>query len=114
MTAEPPIINSYQATATIDGWVQVDYNISLGSLESSPDVQSGVIKQSGNDGISMNPPEAIEHNVPQGTGRRGFDPFNSTVGISDFVEKSALWNDETISENSGWGSLFKTLCASFF
>ena len=70
-------------------------------------MQRGGIGKSGNESIGMNPPVTIGGNGPQGTGRKGFNIFDSIVDISDFSNRSALWHDKAISEYSVRGRLFK-------
>ena len=63
-TNNPPVIHSNQATATIGRWVRGDWNISLVSMESHPEVQIGRIGQSSNDSIGMNLLVTIGGNLP--------------------------------------------------
>ena len=77
-------------------------------MKSSPDVLKGVIGQSGNDSIVMNPPGSIGDKCQQGSGKRGFDIFNSGMGMSDSDNRIASWHDEMINENSGYDRVFKT------
>ena len=107
-TTEPPAVHSNQATNTFSIWGKGKRNVSLGSMESSPDVLKGVIGQSGNDGIVMNPPGTIGGKCQQGSGKRGFDIFNSGMGISDSENRIVSWHDEMISENYGCDRVFKT------
>ena len=114
-TTEPYIIHSKQFTNTIYGWVQGYSNVSLGSLDSSPDVRKGVIGWSGNssDVTGMKPPGPIGGNIQQGYWKSSFDIFNqgsmldSMSGISDFSNRRSPWHDEILSENSGCEIFFQ-------
>ena len=68
--SEAPGIHSNHVIATVAIRAHGNQNVSLGSLDSHPEVLRGVIGQSCNDGIGMNPPGTIGGNLPQGT-RRG-------------------------------------------
>ena len=55
----------------------------------------------------MNPPGTIGGNCPNYTGPVSFGISNSLRGMSYFFNRSALWYDAAISENTGSGKLFK-------
>ena len=105
--SEPPIIKYNQATANISRWGHGDWNVSFISMESSPGLQWGGIRWSGNESIRMNAHGTIGGNSPQGTRWGGFNIFNYVVGISDLSTTGALWHGKAISENTGYDSLFK-------
>ena len=107
MRTGPPVIHYEQATATVSRWRHGDWNISLRSLESSPDIRKGGIHRSDNEGIGMNPLGTIGGNLPNCNGRGGFGIFNSFTGIPDFTNRSVPWHGAMIGENSGCDSLFK-------
>ena len=54
----------------------------------------------------MNPPGTIGGNVPQDTTQRGFDIFDSIMGIYNFYNRREPWQDEVIRGNVGCNSLF--------
>ena len=58
-TTEPPVVCSGHVNAVIVIWGYGDRIFSFGSLDSFPEVQREGIRWSGNDGVSMNPPETI-------------------------------------------------------
>ena len=104
---ETPTIHYHKSTTTIYGWVRVDQNISLVSLESSTDVRRRGIGKIGDGGIKINPPGTVRGNVPQGNRWRCYKIFDSVTGVYYFSNRSAPWNDEAISENAGNTSLYK-------
>ena len=61
-TSKPPIIHSDQEIAIIYIQGHGDWNLSLGILESCPDMRRGGIGWSSNYGISMNPHGTIRGN----------------------------------------------------
>ena len=62
VVSHSPVIRSEQLTNAIDKRGHGDWNISLSTLESCPEVQRGGIGHSGNEGIGINTPETIRCN----------------------------------------------------
>ena len=116
-TTNPSVTHYNQATNTIDGWIQGDRNVALGSLYSSPDAQR---EEPGRVVTVLRSPrwtymDPSEENVSQGSRQRCFDNFiqdnilDSITGIYYSTNSISPWHIETLSKNHGCRVKMKTL-----
>ena len=105
-TSQPTVIHSNQSTNTIYIGGNVDWKISLGSLQSHTEVQSGGFGNINNDGIGINPPRTSGGIIPQ---VGDFNIFKPIRGTSDFTKIRVQWHGAAISEieNPGGDVIFK-------
>ena len=61
-TSHPPVIHFCQTTTNIERWVHSDWNIYIGILDISTEVQKGGFRRSSDDVIGMKPPVTIGSN----------------------------------------------------